>query len=292
MIFTALAFLFVSALCHAAWNILAKRACDKFTFLWLQMVVNVMLLAVPFLLLSDLGELGKNPAIFISGILQTVYYLLLSKTYTIGDIEVVYPLTRGSAPVFVALFSTLLGLEPMTLPIFASILTIVFGIYTVNLEKFSKSQWIAPFKVLAKNPSTRFSLLLGVVIAIYTLVDKRNVSSISPFTVFYMITLIPMLLLTPGVIKRGKIKNEVRQNKAKIIVVACLTFLSYLLVLVAMREGNASFISPVREISVLFVAFYMVATGKEKNWIPKLVGCALIFAGIVSLSVFTALQGR
>ncbi len=287
MIYISLLLIICSAICHATWNILAKKSVDKLSFMWLQMIVNIVLLGAPILFFFGFPPVKALPFLLMSGILQAIYYLLLAKSYTIGEVSLVYPLARGSAPMFVCLFSTILGIEHITFPMFLSILIIVFGIYTVNMRDFKKEYLFEPFYALKKYPATRFSLLSGVIIACYTIVDKMSVSNASPFVVFYIITVIPCLLLAPFMIKRGKYIEEIKQNKFRIILVALLTFAAYALVLISMKGSHVSYVSSIREISVVFVAIYYTITSKEKNWKCKIISSVLIFIGIVSLSVLS-----
>ena len=112
--------------------------------------------------------------------MQAAYYLLLSRCYRSANLSVVYPLTRGSAPVFVCLFSVLLGTEQLTLPVFFALMLIVFGIYLVNMPSLKVKDLLAPFRTLASDKSTRISFLIGITIALYTISDKQNVKADDP----------------------------------------------------------------------------------------------------------------
>lgn len=280
--------LFLSALCHASWNIIAKGAKDKLTFLWCQIVIASALLAVPVIMLCPAPKPQGYLFLAVSGIMQALYYFLLAKTYTIGEISVVYPLTRGSAPVFVCIFSALMGLEKITLPMFLSVLLIFAGIYTVNMNSLSINELAAPIKTLINVPQTRLSLLNGLIVAAYTLSDSQSVKYTDPLMIYWIIAVIPAVLLTPLIIKRGRLREEIKLNASKIVPVSVLTFLAYFLVLAAMRYSEASYISSVREVSVVFASIYSAAVLKEKFPAPKIIGACIIFAGIFLLSVFKA----
>ncbi len=287
MFTVSLSLILVSAICHATWNILAKRANDKLTFLWLQMGFTLVILGIPIFLLCPLPP--KNSWIFLllSGVLQAVYYVLLSKVYSDGDLSIVYPLLRGTAPVYVAILSFFFGIDKLSLPMFISILIVLVGIYIINLPELKRSHIIAPFKLLVTEPSTRLALLVGIIIAFYTLVDRKAVSLASPFTVLYIITALPFVLLMPLMIKRGLYKTEIKLNKISILLVGILTFAAYVLVLIAMKLTAVSFISSFREVSVVFIVIYEMAQGKKVNYKSKLLGASIIFVGILLLSYFT-----
>src|ERR1700724_1456794 len=97
--------LVLSALVHSAWNLLAKRSLDKQVFLWLGLVGSIAIFFLPFVYLyRPFGWVGWVFILF-SGLLEALYFLFLGSAYQQGDLSLVYPLARGSAPLFVALFA-------------------------------------------------------------------------------------------------------------------------------------------------------------------------------------------
>lgn len=286
-----LTLIFVAAIFHAIWNIILKDAKDNLTALWLQMLVTVVYL-VPFSFLHY-GFPPKEalPTLIFSGLMQAVYYVLLGKCYQSGNLSIVYPLTRGSAPIFVCIFSMLLGLETLTIPVFLSLLLIVFGIYIVNMPAFNLKSILAPFKTLIEDSSTRLSILVGITIALYTLSDKVNVRYTSPFIVYSILTLIPTILLAPWLCKKDKIAAELSgTGKFRILGISIFMVAAYCLVLIAMSNCNASYVSSIREVSVVFVALYTSLRSKNPNWQPKIIGSIIIFSGIVLVSYLTSLS--
>lgn len=281
--------LVMSAVCHASWNIIAKGAKDKHTFLWCQTAFAAIVLALVVPWLCPAPDPKGYIFLAVSGLMQSAYYYLLAKTYSVGEISVVYPLTRGSAPVFLCIFSALLGFERITLPVFLSVLLIFAGIYTVNMNSLSVKEFAAPIRALINVPQTRLALLNGLAVAAYTISDNQSVNYTSPLMIYWIIAVIPSVLMLPMIIKRGSIKGEISTNAPKIIIVFVLTFLAYFFVPVAMKYSEASYISSVREMSVVLVAIYSAVKLRENFPAPKIIGAAAIFCGIVLLSAFRAL---
>jgi len=276
-----------AAVFHSVWNIISKKSAHNETLLWLQMAAASLVLT-PFILHKySLPPAKAFPTLLASGVLQTFYYLLLAKCYQIGNLSIVYPFVRGSAPVFVCLLSFLLGIEHLSFPIVISLLLTVFGIYVVNMPVLSLKSLSAPVRTLIQDKSTRLSLLIGMIIAVYTLVDKQNVKYCDPLLVYYIICVIPCMLLAPYIIRKGEIKTEMKgRGILKVCAVSLFTFLAYFLVLTAMSKTDASYVSSIREISVVFVTVYQSLQNKDHNWAPKVFGSAIIFAGIFAMSVF------
>lgn len=277
--------LLASAVCHASWNIIAKGSRDKLTFLWCQLTAASVVLTIPVLLTCPAPDPKGFIFLAISGLMQAAYYFLLAKTYSIGEISAVYPLTRGIAPVIVCIASALLGTEPITALMITGALLIFGGIYVINMKKLSFSEFTAPIKALIEVPATRLALLNGIIVAAYTLSDKQSVKYTDPMVVYWVIAVIPAVLIAPLVIKKGQLKAEISCNKFRILAVSALTFTAYFLVLKAMSFAGAGYVSAVREISIVFVAIYSAVRFKESFPASKIIGAVLIFAGIFLMSI-------
>src|SRR6185436_17153766 len=112
MSLTALTLLVVAAALHTGWNLLVKRAGEKQIFTWWAMVVGTACFA-PLLVFSAPLPATIWPYVLTSALVETLYYLALLRAYTIGDFSLVYPLARGAAPAFLALWAALfLGERP------------------------------------------------------------------------------------------------------------------------------------------------------------------------------------
>ena len=108
----ALALLITAAALHTSWNLLVKRAREKQIFTWWAMVVGTALFA-PLLAFSAPLPDSIWPYVLASALVEMIYYLALLRAYSIGDFSLVYPLARGAAPAFLALWAALfLGERP------------------------------------------------------------------------------------------------------------------------------------------------------------------------------------
>jgi drug/metabolite transporter (DMT)-like permease len=284
----ALLLVLLSAVLHSVWNVLLRDCRDTETASYLQMLFSLPFLFIAAFLSGRLPAVSTIPTLIFSSVMQAAYYLLLSRCYRSANLSVVYPLTRGSAPVFVCLFSVLLGTEQLTLPVFFALMLIVFGIYLVNMPSLKVKDLLAPFRTLASDKSTRISFLIGITIALYTISDKQNVKADDPMVVCLIITLLPFLMLSPFLFRPAKIRSELSgAGWLRILVIAVCTFLGYFLVLAAMQTTNASYVSAIREVSVVMVAAYVVLRTKDKNFLPKVVGAVIIFIGILLVSILS-----
>src|SRR2546428_9818628 len=102
MSFFALGLVLISAVFHATWNLLAKRAGADTPFLWLAYIVGAIVYA-PFaiaILVIAHPQLGWPALVFIAVAvgLQTLYFATLTSGYRAGDLSLVYPIARASGP--------------------------------------------------------------------------------------------------------------------------------------------------------------------------------------------------
>ena len=100
----------VAALLHASWNAFVKAGNDKLLSIGLMHACSGLLglCLLPFFPLPDPASW---PYIALSVALHWGYYLFLINGYKHGDLGVVYPLARGSAPLLIAVSGTLVAGE-------------------------------------------------------------------------------------------------------------------------------------------------------------------------------------
>jgi drug/metabolite transporter (DMT)-like permease len=279
--------LLLSAVVHASWNLLSKRRSDKQAFLWLTLVAQLALLLVP-----TVWVFGPIPAegwlfVGLSGALEAIYFLLLGSAYQRGDMSLVYPLARGSAPLFVLLFAYAFLNEKVVFGGIAGILLIVAGVYVLHVRSVSLPGFYAPLLSLKERPS-QLALLTGLTIASYNVVDKVGVNlAPNPVVYLYVVFLVATVLLTPYVLsaRLPAVKQEWRVNKASVITVAIMSTAAYLVTLLALTVAKVSYVTPVREVSVVFGALLGAVVLKEAFGGIKVAGSVLIFAGIVCIGL-------
>lgn len=277
--------LLAAAICHSIWNTIVKKSLDKQVSIWLALVVFSALFFIPFCFVIEPIPLNGWIFILLTGIFEALYFYFLGSAYEHGDLSLVYPLARGLAPIFVTIIAVAFLGEVISLKGAGGIILIVLGIYVTNLRKLSIAGFVEPVCAL-KQKASRLAILMGLCTAAYTTVDKVGVCYTSPLVLLYLKFLIAVLLLAPYMLvkKRELIAGEWKVNKLKVFSVALLSTLAYYLVLVAMTSSKVSYVSSVREMSIVFVsiigAFYL----KERFADKKIIGSILIFIGIVLIS--------
>src|SRR5210317_2245193 len=132
----ALVVVLVAAFLHASWNFLAKKSKKKIAFIWW------------FLLIATIGYLPMflyfwprhtvSPAgwacIVATGILHALYFWFMGGAYERGGLSLVYPLSRGSGPLFVPILAIIFLQEQLSFAGIVGISLVILGIYFIHLK--------------------------------------------------------------------------------------------------------------------------------------------------------------
>src|ERR1700748_2053658 len=89
------------ALIHATWNALMKADGDRLALVEI-MAVTQFLLSLALLPLVPVPAPPSWPYVIANPALTPAYTLLLERAYRSGDLSLVYPMARGTAPLIVA----------------------------------------------------------------------------------------------------------------------------------------------------------------------------------------------
>src|SRR5439155_5388430 len=286
----AILLLALSAVVHSGWNLLAKRSLDKQVFLWLALVAAIIIFLVPFWYLYEPIHAEGWVFIGMSGALEAVYFAFLGSAYQDGDLSLVYPLARGSAPLFVALFAFVALHEGIVAGGVAGILLVVAGIYTLHLKPTDRrglAHALAAPLLSLRDRTSQLALLVGLTIACYSVIDKVGVSYVNPLLYLYLVFLVAALALAPYMMlaRREAVVREWRENRASIVAVAVMFTAAFVPVLLALTISRVSYVAPVREMSVVFAALLGTLALREPFGRAKIAGSVLIFAGVVCIAL-------
>lgn len=280
----ALCLVLLAALTHASWNIYAKVAAESRHFVWLFSAGSVLIYG-PVVIAVIIVERPQFEArhwlaLGATSVLHLLYSLSLQTGYRHSDLSVVYPIARGTGPLLSFIGAALLLGETPTAQSVAGLLLIVGGILLVAgiIGHHRRAPGVGVF----------YGLLTGVLIAAYTLNDgwAVKVLLISPFLVDFTGNLFRMVVLAPRAWRdRAGVALEARKFRRAVIVVSVLGPLGYILVLFAMRLAPVSHVAPAREVSTLVGAWFGSRLLREESGPWRILGAALIVAGVVSLAL-------
>jgi drug/metabolite transporter (DMT)-like permease len=284
----ALAIVLASAFLHAGWNYLLKTSERKIVFIWwfllasVVMYVPVFMYYYPKITIPPTGWL----CIVATGLIHGVYFGCMGGAYQRGDLSLVYPLARGSGPLFVPVLAVILLKEEVAPLGMLGIALIIGGIYCVHLRSFTASAFLEPFRAL-KGGASLWALFTGLAIASYSLVDKVGVGLVYPPVYIYLLLLITWLVITPWVLIRERrwLVSEWRQHTGPIFGVGFLSGFTYLMILFALQISKVSYVAAVREVSIILSAYFGIVWLGESHGRQKLAGAVLITAGVIAIGL-------
>lgn len=284
---SVLALVLVAALCHALWNLAAKRVdTDGYTFVWCYDLASVVLWAPLAIFALVQADLGFSPALLvaplISGVLHIAYQLTLQTGYARADLGVVYPVARGVGPVLSMVVAILvLGERPGWAAALGALMVIA-GIVVVATGRSGTSRQGVRAGVV-------WGALTGLAIAAYTLWDSISVTTfgLPPVTYFVISCLWQVVLMTPALLRRhrDRLRPVLRTRWREIATVAVLSPLAYVLVLEAMRTAPVSLVAPARESSIVVGSLLAWWLFKEPDPLRRLLGAGIVLAGIVLIAL-------
>lgn len=230
-----------AALLHASWNVLLKSSDDRLAGAFFQVASGAAAL-FPLLLVDGL-PLERWPSLLVSGSLHLGYAMTLVRAYERGDLSVVYPLARGTAPLLAAAGAAVLLDDVPTLVASAGICLIVGGIVSVTRGRPAGYGW---------------ALLCGLFIAGYTIVDSAAVRAEGD-SLRYTAALFALNALVLGVVtfasrSVASLRQTARFDGGRHALGGLASAGAYLLVLTAVRTAPLGAVAALRETSVVFAA--------------------------------------
>jgi drug/metabolite transporter (DMT)-like permease len=286
MTLSNLIIILVSACIHVVTHIAIKRSRDRTAFVWWMLALGIVIFA-PILILDRAPIPWQGWGLILgSAVFEAGYFYAIAKAYHEADLSIVYPLSRGAGPALLLVWSVLLLRERVTLAGVLGVLTIVGGLYVVNLPRLGA--WTEPLRSLRKT-SARWALTAGACISFYTLIDKVGIRYVPPFLYTYLALLASVILLSPFTLRDiglSGLRAEVSYSRGWLWLAGFTSLSAYALVLVAMARGTpASYAGAIREFSVVLGAGYGVLVLKEESGPMRLLGAGLVASGIAAIGL-------
>lgn len=196
-------------------------------------------------------------------------------------------MARGAAPALIATWSVLFLRETLTVGGMIGLAVIIFGLLIIG-----GSNIIARSGAAKQSPHLRgilIALTLAVIISIYSTIDGAAVKCTAAFPYAVLIFFLAPLGMAPLVLKKygwSTLKAEFILDRWRIVGIGILTVLAYLLALAAYALAPVSYAGAVREVSVVIGAFAGWRLLGEKLGPARVIGAAIIFAGILVIAFY------
>ena len=296
MAFTSIALILLSAFCHALWNFYSKSSKDtRILFFW----CGFYTVAIAFVTFG-IREPGipKPVWIYIAGsaFVHVLYKLSLTHAYTVGEISFVYPITRA-APAFLPLFAFILLDERISAQGMVGILCVMASIVLYQ-QREARIQFKTFFRYLGQPDALWAYATLASVIG-YSLIDKQGMSEFHRYstdaplwravTYYLMENSISQVLYGVSCLVRfphQQIAEIGRTEWKRALAIVVLSLVSYSLILYVLMTEKVSYVTAVRQCSVIFVVLLGGYALKETYTKRRLIAATVMVIGIFLIAKF------
>ena len=248
---------------HALWNVLVKRSgTSDVAFVWVYSAIAAPLLLVVLTVGAIWGGLGPAWwAALVSTALHTAYAAVLQRAYSAADLSVVYPVSRGLAPVLVTVVAAPWTGGPSAIQTFA-LMAVLVGVALAS-------------RVTWRNLTRARGLWAGGAFAVAHL----HVSVV-PYMALSSLAQLVLLTIVLGR-RRRELPAALAAGWTRALPIAVLVPASYALVLVAMRFGPPSVVATSRSLNVVFGVIAGVWLLREPFTRRSVLGVSMIVVGVL-----------
>ena len=261
----------VSALCHAVWSAIIKSSKNPLSLMGITSILEVTIF-LPLTFTVPFPTLEVWYFLIATVIIHVFYRLNVIYSYRYGDLSYIYPISRGSSCLFVAIISILFLSSDISVAGFVGILIVCIGLFLISYSKNLSFN----FRGFALAIST------AILITAYTLVDGVGVRlSENGFSyIYWLFTLNGITLLIIGLISKDGLRKRETYTFRSGIAAGVFATSSYAIVVWSMQFIEIAYVSSIREISIVFAAIIGMLFLFEKNAKSRIIPSILIVSGI------------
>jgi len=269
-----------AAFLHAVWNAMVKNGDDKYISLT-AVVLGHVPISIAVIFFTPMLSMQSIPYIFVSAIFLSGYEWCLLSAYRLEDYTKVYPIARGTAPIFIIIISLFLFSLNISKFELIGVLVISFGIIILGLHNI---------KTFNNYSAMAYALGTGLFISGYSITDGfggRLSDSPLNYTSWLMIlNAIIFLILLRIMNKPGVVKKVLNKGKKILFVGGTLSYIVYGTIIWAFTQASVPTVAALRETSIIFALFIGTFFLKEKFTLIKTAAVLTIFFGVILLKFF------
>ena len=279
MSLTIFCLIILSGLLHASWNTLAKYVGKNTAILWLSMSLGGWL-GIPYLIWIQ-STINWPLLLFwglISAITHALYYITLTHSYAHFSLSTIYPISRGLGITITSFVSFFYFNDLLT---FFGLLGIAFVLMGIIIFHHSHTNASVPAQGI------RWGILVGITIASYLVTDYLALQYIPVDQLVWVIFIFMSIILFPYLyyFRRADLQETLAHKKGIAILIGCLSFLSYFLILWVLRTSPLGYVVALRETSIIFAGFLAWAFLKESFSIKKCFAIFFLCLGAIIIKI-------
>ena len=268
----------LAAAMHASWNALTKGGRDP-------LAVQVMIFTVPavaavaFVPFLPFPDPPSWPFLAASTFIHVLYYIVLARGYSVGDLSLIYPIARGIAPVLVVALALLLENEIPTPLQLAGVALVSLGILSLGLRRGSSPD---------HGRAVFYAILTGICIAAYTVSDgmgARRTEIAYSYIAWLFLLQGTLFLAVTFAWRRRSLLNAMTREWRRGLFGGLIAGLSYTIIIWAMSVTALAPVSALRETSVIIAALLGTTLLGESFGRTRVIAAVIVCAGAALLTL-------
>jgi len=220
--------------------------------------------------------------------LHFIYQMAQIKAFETGDMSLVYPIMRGSAPALAAIFAFFILGETLTVIEISGLTLSMCVLIAFGLSaRSAKAQTYSLQKT-----AIGFAVFCGIMTALYSVVDgggmrltrEMGLTTFSYIAWFFLLDGIGLPIWAS--FKYGKtIITQTRPDRSRAVWASAFSLISYGAALYAFSLAPIGKMSAIRETSVVFSAIFAYVILKEPLGRRRIVLASLLAAGLIIMQM-------
>ncbi|OGU14203.1 MAG: hypothetical protein A2076_02015, partial [Geobacteraceae bacterium GWC2_53_11] len=185
--------------------------------------------------------------------------------------------------IYVPIWGVILLGERLSFMGVCGILLVIFGTYSIQLQRLSFAEMVRPFRNL-KSPSVRDALSAGFIYSIGSIAEKSGVKNYSPLYFTYILVLLMLFLMSFNMVRpkyRAMIGAELREHWGLILCSGPVMMASFLTFRYGLNLSPVSYAVPVRQVSIVIGVLIGILFLRESFGRIRLVSALFIMSGVV-----------
>ena len=270
----------LAAFLHAVWNAMVKKEDDKY-FSLTAIVLGHVPISIVVIFLTPALSFQSIPYIFASAIFLAGYEWCLLSAYRLEDYTKVYPIARGTAPIFIVILSLLLLNINISGSELIGILTISLGIIILGFQNM---------KTFKNYSAIVYAIATGIFISCYSIIDGfggRLSNSPLNYTAWLMILNAVFFSILLKIMNMPRVPLKVLNEGKKIFFIGgTLSYIVYGTIVWAFTQAPVPLVAALRETSIIFALLIGTLFLKEKFTLLKAIAIFIIFFGVALLKFY------
>lgn len=269
-----------AAFLHATWNAMVKNEKDKYLAVS-GIVFGHVPASIVVIFLIPSPSVESIPYIILSAILHNGYQWFLLSAYKLGDYTKVYPIARGSAPIFVSIVSLIFFAVVLSRFELLGIAVICLGILSLSFQDATS---------VTNRKAIIYALITGSFIMSYSITDgygaRISASVLSYMGWLFILNAFLFAILLNFMKQPGIITRVAKDGKFIFFVGGTISYLVYAIIVWGFTQAPIPVVTALREISIVFALLIGTFFLKEKFTYLKTTAVLTIFIGVILLKFF------